>query len=192
MVYAIRHFRHNLYWRPFTVRMDHNALRWLQSFKEPEGQVARWLELLAQYHYKIEHRPEKKHQNADALSRNPLPADRKSDQVAQTNAVASRTGTWLIGWTVSDLQSRQAADPDLKQMLLWKQNQTNQPPLHEVQGTSKAAKSLWAQWNRLQMENSVLRRRSWYPVAASASQIPGARSPCRSPQCTICWSSWCQ
>ena len=27
------------------------ALKWLQSFKEPEGQVARWLETLAQYDY---------------------------------------------------------------------------------------------------------------------------------------------
>ena len=49
MAYAIRHFHHYLYGRPFTVRTDHNALNWLQSFKEPEGQVARWLELLAQY-----------------------------------------------------------------------------------------------------------------------------------------------
>ena len=68
MVYAIKHFRHYLYGRSFTVRTDHNALKWLQSFKEPEGQVARWLETLARYDYKIEHRPGKKHQNADALS----------------------------------------------------------------------------------------------------------------------------
>ena len=54
-VYAIRHFYHYLYGRPFTFRTDHNALKWLQSLEEPEGQVARWLELLAQYHYKIEH-----------------------------------------------------------------------------------------------------------------------------------------
>ena len=57
MVYAIKHFRHYLYGRPFTVRTDHNALKWLQSFKEPEGQVARWLETFAQYDYNIEHRP---------------------------------------------------------------------------------------------------------------------------------------
>ena len=40
MVYAIKHFCHYLYRRPFTVRTDHNALKWLQSFKEPKGQVA--------------------------------------------------------------------------------------------------------------------------------------------------------
>ena len=53
MVYAIRHFCHYLYGKLFTVRTDHNALKWLQSFKEPEGKVARWLELFAQYDFKI-------------------------------------------------------------------------------------------------------------------------------------------
>ena len=43
MVYAIKHFSHYLYRRPFTVRTDHNALEWLQSFKHPEGQIARYL-----------------------------------------------------------------------------------------------------------------------------------------------------
>ena len=94
MVHAIKHFCHYLYGRPFTVRTDHNALKWLQSFKEPKGQVARWLETLVQYDYKIEHGPEKKHQNADALSRNPLPVP-VTDQVVETNAVDSGSQTWL-------------------------------------------------------------------------------------------------
>ena len=159
MVYAIRHFRHYLYGRPFTVRTDHNALKWLQSFKEPEGQVARWLELLAQYDYKIEHRPGRKHQNADALSRNPLVVAEDTDQITQTNAVGSSTSTWVPSWTVTNLRSSQAADPDLKKILAWKQNQTSQPAFQEIEGTSKATRSLWAQWNRLQLENGVLYRR---------------------------------
>jgi len=73
MVYVIKHFHHCLCGRPFTVRTEHNAMKWLQSFKEPEGQVARWLEMLSQYNYRIEHSPGKKHQKTDALSRNPLP-----------------------------------------------------------------------------------------------------------------------
>ena len=113
MVYAIKHFRHYLYGRPFTVRTDHNALKWLQSFKDPEGQVARWLETLAQYDYKIEHRPGKKHQNADALSRNPLPVP-VTDQVVETNAVDSGNQTWLQGWTAADMKSKQEADPNLQ------------------------------------------------------------------------------
>ena len=143
MVYAIKHFRHYLYGKPFTVRTDHNALKWLQSFKEPEGQVARWLETLAQYNYKIEHRPGKKHQNADALSRNPLTVP-VTDQVVETNAVDSCDQTWLNSWTAADMQLKQEADPNLRQILLWKQNQAAQPPQHDVRGASKATKSLWA------------------------------------------------
>ena len=41
------------------------------NFKEPQGQIARWLEELGQYDMLIQHRPGKKHLNADALSRIP-------------------------------------------------------------------------------------------------------------------------
>ena len=39
------------------------------NFKDPEGQVAGWLEALTEYDFKIKHCSGKKHQNADALSR---------------------------------------------------------------------------------------------------------------------------
>ena len=62
-------FRHYLLGRKFLVRTDHNALRWVMSFKEPTDQMARWLEILSQFDFKLEHRAGKKHTNADALSR---------------------------------------------------------------------------------------------------------------------------
>ena len=62
-------FRHYLLGRKFTLRTDHGSLRWLFGFKDPQGQLARWLESLAQYDFEIIHRPGNKHQNADALSR---------------------------------------------------------------------------------------------------------------------------
>ena len=42
------------------------------SFKNPEGQLARWLEELSQYDFQIIHRPGKKHGNADGLLRIPI------------------------------------------------------------------------------------------------------------------------
>ena len=66
-----REFRHYLLGRPFLVRTDHNSLAWLMRFKLIEGQLARWLEELAQYDLKILHRPGNKHSNADGLSRIP-------------------------------------------------------------------------------------------------------------------------
>ncbi|XP_078799615.1 uncharacterized protein LOC144990300 [Oryzias latipes] len=65
------HFRQYLLGRSFVLRTDHSSLRWLTRLKEPEGQLARWLEKLAEYDFQVLHRPGKVHQNADALSRRP-------------------------------------------------------------------------------------------------------------------------
>ncbi|KRX17379.1 Retrovirus-related Pol polyprotein from transposon 17.6 [Trichinella nelsoni] len=69
LVLALKQFRCFLYGRRFTVRTDHGSLTWLRNFKEPEGQVARWLEQLVEFDFEVIRRPGRKHQNADALSR---------------------------------------------------------------------------------------------------------------------------
>ena len=48
--------------------MDCGSLQWLHTFKEPEGQLARWLERLQEYTFEIKHHKGHRHQNADALS----------------------------------------------------------------------------------------------------------------------------
>lgn len=68
----IHQFRHYLLGREFILRTDHGSLRWLFEFKDPQGQLARWIESLSQYQFKIQHRPGVKHVNADTLSRKPL------------------------------------------------------------------------------------------------------------------------
>ena len=60
-----------MYGKPFLIRTDHGSLRWLMNFKSPEGQLARWLEILSAFSFEIQHRPGKNHGNADALSRKP-------------------------------------------------------------------------------------------------------------------------
>ena len=62
-------FRQYLVGRPFRIRTDHAALQWLKRTPEPIGQQARWLEILEEFDYTIEHRPGHQHSNADALSR---------------------------------------------------------------------------------------------------------------------------
>ena len=67
-----RYFRHYLIGQSkFYVRTDHSSLAWLTRFKEPQGQLARWLEELAQYNMEILHRKGQKHIDADSLSRIP-------------------------------------------------------------------------------------------------------------------------
>ena len=71
IVYAVQQCKQYLLGREFLIRTDHGSLTWLMNFKEPQGQVARWIEVLSAYNYQIQHRPGRKHQNADALSRDP-------------------------------------------------------------------------------------------------------------------------
>jgi transposase InsO family protein/predicted aspartyl protease len=71
VVYFVKYFRHYLYGAKFLVRTDHNSLRWLFNFKSPEGQIARWLEVLGTFTFDIIHRPGRQHTNADAISRVP-------------------------------------------------------------------------------------------------------------------------
>ena len=69
VVWMIRHFRQYLWGRRFVVRSDHSSLRWLNSYKDADGMLARWLSHLQQYDFHIEYRPGARHGNADGLSR---------------------------------------------------------------------------------------------------------------------------
>ena len=46
VVQATSHFHLYLYGHHFTIRTDHAFLQWLLNFKNPEGQMARWLQKL--------------------------------------------------------------------------------------------------------------------------------------------------
>ena len=69
IVYFVKEFHHYLVGAEFLLRTDHAALYWLFGMKDLEGQPARWVERLNTYNMVIQHRPGKKHLNADALSR---------------------------------------------------------------------------------------------------------------------------
>ena len=87
IVHFTGYFRHYLYGTHFKVRTDHGSLRWLYNFKEPEGQVARWIERLNTFDFEIEHRPGRKHENADALSRHPCVQCGRPDELAPCEVV---------------------------------------------------------------------------------------------------------
>ena len=69
VVASLQHFRHYLLSAKVILRTDHHSLKWLNTFKRPEGILARWIETLAEFDYTIEHRPGRLHCNADGVSR---------------------------------------------------------------------------------------------------------------------------
>ena len=69
--FGVEHFDCYLRHSQFTAFVDHAALKWLFSLKNPSGRLARWISFLQSYSFTIEYKPGKAHGNADALSRRP-------------------------------------------------------------------------------------------------------------------------
>ncbi len=77
-VLFIKHFHHYLYYKPFTLRVDHASLTWLTRMQESSGLLARWITTLSSYKFKIVYRKGSLHANSDALSRLPPIPGRRS------------------------------------------------------------------------------------------------------------------
>jgi len=71
VVHFLRYFEQYLLGREFRIRTDHSALTWLKHNPEPVGQQARWLEIMQEFSFTIQHHPGSGYANADALSRRP-------------------------------------------------------------------------------------------------------------------------
>jgi hypothetical protein len=68
VIWAVEHFHQYLGTTQFYLITDHSALQWLRT-SELKGRRARWILRLEPYNYTIIHRPGRKHNNADAMSR---------------------------------------------------------------------------------------------------------------------------
>jgi len=68
VVKVVKHFRPYLYGRTFRLLTDHASLIWLCKCAGPSSQVAHWLEILAEFSHRIEHRAGWKHGNTDGMS----------------------------------------------------------------------------------------------------------------------------
>jgi len=55
VIVFLDHFRPYLMGTPSTVRTDHGSLTWIQKFKQPEGQIAFWLQKLQEYQFTVVH-----------------------------------------------------------------------------------------------------------------------------------------
>ena len=111
VVHFTRHFHCYLLGKSFTLRTDHQAIRSLQSMKEPSGKHARWIEFLASYQYTVLHRPGRKHRNADALSR--FPGCTSSETVPESDPSVSPECDAVPDANVHAVESSRPVPPDL-------------------------------------------------------------------------------
>ncbi len=165
----IHHFRQFLLGQHFVLRTDHGSLQWLHSFKEPEGQLARWLECLQEYDFDIQHRRGNHHQNADALSRHPAHQPDPSAVVSNVNAVhtmqtdrphilssvATEPFPELCEHSVTDLRKLQQED-DRVGVLLKAVEDQQCPPSRVIQGKSRKFQLLLQKWQQLYVNEGLL------------------------------------
>lgn len=140
----MEHFKCYLYGKPFQVRTDHAALQWLHNFKEPTGQVARWLEKLAAYNYEIIHRPGKRHSNADALSLYPA-----------VSAISNKEDAWIPTLDLYDLHKAQQEDEVLSLLLQWLHN-VERPPLDSIGRHGPELHYYWARFDQLRLKDGIV------------------------------------
>ncbi|CAG2246096.1 unnamed protein product [Mytilus edulis] len=182
----VHQFRHFLLGNKFLLRTDHSSLRWLFNFKDPQGQLARWHEVLSQYNFDIQHRAGIKHTNADALSRKdfdsfPVHEDKSDDwtefhdkvdnikDIGRTNesirAVtrsstkqARKPANWLQKYTASEMKELQRKDNDVGPLFTWKESK--EPTTREqVARFSPATRKYWLNWNNIISMDNVLYQR---------------------------------
>ena len=123
LVYFMQYFKCYLLGKPFTVRTDHAALKWIQSFMEPEGQIARWIEQLQQYEFSTHHRSGKVHLNADGLSRHPCRQCKLKHSSERgwkmVSALLIQGSIWALSLSCFEVRKLQIADPTISQVLKW-------------------------------------------------------------------------
>ena len=173
VVKAVKHFHVYLYGRNFLLRTDHAALRWLLNFRQPEGQVARWIERLQQYDFTVEHRPGAKHQNADALSRRPCLQDacRHCDRLESLEQSSSSTDVLVANApqvaaislghesrSPEDIRAEQLQDEDIQPVIKWMEENCEKPTWEVIAPHSQTTKVYCAQWQSLKLSNGVLYR----------------------------------
>ena len=69
VVSAVLHFDAYLITHPFLIETDHRALIFLNTAKQVNGRLARWVLKLQPFSFTIRYRPGSLHVNADTLSR---------------------------------------------------------------------------------------------------------------------------
>ena len=160
LVHFVKYFRH--YGRKFTIRTDHGSLRWLMQYKNPEGRVARWLEILSSFDMKIIHRPGRSNRNADGMCRirckqcgmySEVQAEDSAEKIEIHDQVAQVTEDQVI-----DLKSAQDQDKDISKIRQWVES-NEKPGRKEIEKESYFQKSLLSQWERLAVKNGDLMRR---------------------------------
>ena len=165
LVWSMEHFSPYLIGKPFKARTDHNALKWIKNFKQPKGQVARWIERLAVFDFEIEHRPGRNHGNADGVSR--IPSVNSSTETSVPQSAADRvhnifnddndSNLWCHRWTSNNLMLYQHEDPEIGLVIKWLQD-GKRPPREAISSMGPTMGKFWSKFDQMSLVDGLLFR----------------------------------
>ncbi|XP_071652203.1 uncharacterized protein [Temnothorax longispinosus] len=148
---------------PHNKKQLRSFLGWLMSFKNLEGQLARWLERLQQYEFEIIHRKGLIHKNADGLSRRQcesfgceycVKVERR--QIEESRKSVARI--ILIGETLQDWRKEQLEDVSIA--FIYRGKETGiRPSRFEIPAGNVSARIYWSYWDALSLKDGVLYKR---------------------------------
>jgi hypothetical protein len=97
VVFGMQIHRCYLYGQKFKIVTDHAALNWLITVKNHQcAQLTRWVLKLAEYEFEIEHKPGKKHVNADCLSRHTASVKPERVELKKMSNLTEAGLTWEV------------------------------------------------------------------------------------------------
>ena len=139
--------------------------------------MARWIEKLEQFDFKIKHKAGKKIPHADCLSRVPQTEDqvKDCDQVNQINTEEKNIWSIVLGKSVEQLVEHQKNAADLIILRNWIEN-GKRPQRKHMAGASRALWKLWVDFRNLRIENDLLKRQKRINEFNNLSQIVIQRS----------------
>ena len=179
VVTFVHYFRSYLFGQCFLLRTNHSSLTWLQNFKEPEGQLARWIEKLQEFNFTVIHRQGIKHMNADAMSRKPEQRDHlqiheevtecsgeqsssppkpsNQGETIKTSPNLEVVSATMVATKLSsaDLRHEQLED-DTTGPILRAKEVDGKPDTETMRRYSRATRQLFQLWDQLVIEDGVL------------------------------------
>jgi transposase InsO family protein len=114
IVKGIEHFRPYLYGRPFLVRTDHQAIKFIHNGKSTSSRVLKWALEMADYEFEVIHTPATRIRHADALSRIRHPDETVNIPEEQVFSLWGKEGIqWEPTVTIHSWANEQKNDPSL-------------------------------------------------------------------------------
>ena len=175
VLHFLNHWQFYLLGRPFILRVDSRALKWIHTLDSPTGMVERWLLTLSKYDFQVEHRLSHQHGNADGLSRAPhLPAPDGSTMDVESEGVNSvRPPDSSEVWDTSLWVETQKGDDDLLPIIRALKS-GKKPEIEELRSFSSTCQLYFGHYEDLYLDsNSILcYKRSLNPELSNPRKTP--------------------